>query len=74
MMKKNNTKVVGITIDTKSKRTQDKVYYYRTRKDLHEGEVIRVGTPSGGSPHATVVDVNNQPKSTSKLKNLRVKK
>lgn len=63
-------KIVGVTIDTKSKRTQDKVYYYKTTEDLRDGQRIRVGVPSGGRPNATVVDTDNKGKHTLKIKEL----
>lgn len=49
------SKIVGIKIDTKSPHTKDKIYYYRTDKDLKRGEVINVKVDSGGTPKATVV-------------------
>lgn len=64
------SKIVGVTIDTKSKRTQDKVYYYRTDEKLTDGQRIRVGVPSGGKPNATVVDTNNKNKHSIKIKEL----
>ncbi len=64
------SKIVGVTIDTKSKRTQDKVYYYRTNEDLHDGQRIRVGVPSGGKPNATVVEVDNKSKHKISIKQL----
>lgn len=64
------SKIVGVTIDTKSKRTQDKVYYYRTNEDLNDGQRIRVGVPSGGKPNATVVDVSNKKKTSIRIKEL----
>ena len=64
------SKIVGVTIDTKSKRTQDKVYYYRTNEELRDGQRIRVGVPSGGNPNATVVDTDNKNKHTLRIKEL----
>ncbi|MBO7614822.1 MAG: hypothetical protein J6T15_03905 [Bacilli bacterium] len=72
-MKKNNTRIVGVTIDTKSKNTQDKVYYYKTTERLQDGERIRVGVPSGGFPNATVVDTNNKSKHSMRIKELDIK-
>lgn len=64
------SKIIGVTIDTKSKRTQDKVYYYKTTEDLRDGQRIRVGVPSGGKPNATVVDTDNKSKHSLKIKEL----
>ena len=64
------SKIVGVTIDTKSKRTQDKVYYYRTDEELKDGQRIRVGVPSGGKPNATVVDPDNKSKHKITIKEL----
>ena len=68
----NNTRVVGVKIDTKSTKTKDKVYYYRTNADLKRGEHIRVRVPSGGTPLSTVV-VENSSK-TGRIKNLIIEK
>lgn len=72
-MKKDNTRIVGVTIDTKSKNTQDKVYYYKTTERLTDGERIRVGVPSGGFPNATVVDTNNKKRHSIHIKELDIK-
>ena len=55
----NNTRVVGVKIDTKSTKTKDKIYYYRTNQDLKRGERIRVRVPSGGCPVSTVAIANS---------------
>lgn len=55
----NKTRVVGVKIDTKSTKTKDKVYYYRTTQDLKRGERIRVRVPSGGCPVSTVAIANS---------------
>ena len=64
------SRVVGVTIDTKSKRTQDKVYYYRTNEELKDGQRIRVGVPSGGKPNATVVVEDSKRTHSVRLKEL----
>jgi len=56
----NTTKVVGVKIDTKSTKTKDKVYYYKTNQDLKKGERIRVRVPSGGCPVSTVAVSNSK--------------
>lgn len=45
--------VVGIRIDG-SKR----VYYYYTDKVYYVGQKIKIEAPSGGTPDATVVEIN----------------
>lgn len=49
------TKIVGVTIDTKSSKTKDKIYYYKTNEDLKRGDNIDIKTPRGGTPCATVI-------------------
>ena len=60
------TKVVGIRIDTKSTSTKEKVYYYKTNKDLKRGDRLRVKVPSGGSPKSTVAVANSNKKGNFK--------
>ncbi len=67
-----NTRVVGVKIDTKSTKTKDKIYYYKTNADLKRGERIRVKVPSGGSPQSTVVVENSSKK--GRIKNLIIEK
>ena len=67
------SKIVGVTIDTKSPHTKEKVYYYKTNRDLKKGEQLRIGVPSGGKPNATVVSTNARKKFSGKIKNLEVK-
>lgn len=64
------TRVVGVKIDTKSKKTKDKVYYYKTNKKYKRGEVIDIRVESGGTPSATVVVGNSKKKINRKLKDL----
>ena len=49
------TKIVGVTIDTKSSHTKNKIYYYKTNEDLKRGDNIDIKVPSGGTPCATVI-------------------
>ncbi len=65
-VKTGETKVVGIRIDTKSTNTKEKVYYYKTNKDLKRGDRIRVRVPSGGSPKSTVAIANSSKKGNFK--------
>lgn len=67
------TKVVGIKIDTKSPHTKDKIYYYKTEKDLKRGDVIDVKLENGGTPSATVIIENSQKKFSNPLKKLETK-
>ena len=78
-MKKNNLEkdrkkihVVGVKIDTKSPHTSEKVYYYKTEKDLKVGQNINIHVPSGGNPVATVVD-SNAKRTGKSLKTLKIK-
>lgn len=49
------SKIVGVTIDTKSTKSKNKIYYYKTEKDLKYGETIDIKVKNGGTPVATVV-------------------
>lgn len=66
-----NTHVVGVRIDTKSKNTQKKVYYYKTTGEYKRGEVIRVRVPSGGTPKATIAVENSTKKQKYRIKDLK---
>ena len=65
-------KVIGVKIDTKSPHTKDKIYYYKTEKDLKRGDVIDIGVPSGGTPTATVAISDSRKKFSRELKKLDV--
>jgi hypothetical protein len=65
-VKRGETKVVGIRIDTKSTSTKEKVYYYKTNKDFKRGDRLRVRVPSGGSPKSTVAVANSNKKGNFK--------
>lgn len=67
------TKIIGVTIDTKSPHTKEKVYYYKTEKDFKRGDKIDIKVGSGGTPTATVVIGDSKKKFSRKLKNLEVK-
>lgn len=69
-MRKKMNKVVGITIDTKSPKTKEKVYYYRTDENYKRGDNIRVSVPSGGNPKAIIVIGDSKKKFNKKLKEL----
>ena len=62
----NETRIVGIRIDTKSASTKEKVYYYRTNKDFKKGDRLRVRVPSGGTPKSTVAIANSNKKGNFK--------
>lgn len=62
--------VVGVRIDTLSKNSKNKVYYYKTDGAYSRGEVIRIKVPSGGTPKATVA-IENSSKKRSRIKELR---
>ncbi len=64
-----NVKVVGIKIDTQSKEFQDKIYYYKTDKNLKEGDKINAIMPTNGHPDCVVVEVDNI--SNAKYKRLK---
>lgn len=66
------SKVVGVTIDTKSPHTKDKIYYYITEKDLKKGDVLDIKVDTGGTPSATVVIQNSQKKFDRNLKELDI--
>lgn len=70
-MKKNDIKIVGVKIDTKSVKYKDKIYYYKTNKKLKKGEVINVKMPTGGTATCTVSIVNSNKKKTN-LKSLYI--
>lgn len=55
-------RVIGVKIDTLSKKTKDKVYYYKTNKKYKEGEHVRIQMPSGGTPITTVVETDSKKK------------
>lgn len=63
------TKVVGVKIDTTSPKTKDKIYYYKTDKNLKRGDVLDIKVPSGGTPTATV-SIGSSKKDIKGLKTL----
>lgn len=67
------TKIIGVTIDTKSPHTKEKIYYYKTDKDFKRGEQIDIKVDSGGTPTATVVIEDSQKKFSHHIKNLEIK-
>ena len=66
------SKIVGIKIDTKSPNTKEKIYYYRTDKDLKRGEVVNIKVDSGGTPKAIVAIENSNKNFKRKLYNLKI--
>lgn len=64
------SRVVGVTIDTKSPHTKDKVYYYETNEKLKRGDNIDIKVPSGGTPCATVVIQDSKKKFDRPIKPL----
>lgn len=67
------SKVVGVTIDTKSANTKNKIYYYKTNNNYDCGDNIKIKVPSGGTPSATVVIKNSKKKHSINLKELEEK-
>lgn len=59
-------RTIGVKIDTRSTKTKDKVYYYRTNKKFEVGDRIRVKVPSGGTPESTVAIKNSKKKGNFK--------
>lgn len=68
------TKIVGVTIGTKSEKTKDKIYYYKTDKDLNRGDVVNIKVDTGGKPTATVVVEDSKKKFSGKIKDLEITK
>ena len=52
-------KTVGLTIDTKSTKSRNKVYYYKTDKTLKPGQSLKIKVKSGGTPYATIIEPNS---------------
>ncbi len=66
------SKVVGVKIGTKSLKTQEKVYYYKTDNEYKRGDKITISVPSGGTPNAVVV-IGDSKKKFNNIKKLEVK-
>lgn len=66
------SKIVGVKIGTKSLKTQEKVYYYKTDNEYKRGDKITISVPSGGTPDAVVV-IGDSKKKFNNIKNLEVK-
>ena len=66
---KNNEKVVGIIIDTESKKHQNTIYYYKTTEDFKIGDKINPVMVTGGHPDCVVVSVGD--KNNTKYKSLK---
>ena len=64
------SRIVGVKIDTKSTKTKEKVYYYKTNNKYKRGEIINIRVESGGTPSATVVVGNSKKKIRKRLKDL----
>lgn len=56
---RNKYKVVGIKIQTHSKKYIDTVYYYKTTLNLKVGDIINVAMNTGGTPDCVVVSVSS---------------
>ena len=54
---KKKTKLVGVKFDRKTNDKNDKIYYYKTNKDIKKGDTVEIKVPTGGTPDALVVDV-----------------
>jgi len=65
-------KIVGVKINTKSPKTKEKVYYYKTDQNFKPGDKINIKVESGGSPKAVVVASNSDKKSNYNLKKLEI--
>ena len=65
-------KIVGVKIDTKSLKTKEKVYYYKTDQNFKPGDKINIKVESGGSPKAVVVASNSDKKNNYNLKKLEI--
>ncbi len=66
------SKVVGVKIGTKSLKTQEKIYYYKTDNEYKRGDKITISVPSGGTPNAVVV-IGDSKKKFNNIKKLEVK-
>ncbi|MCI9585689.1 MAG: hypothetical protein HFH45_03550 [Bacilli bacterium] len=55
----NREKIVGVKFDTNSKGSQNKIYYYRTTKNLKVGDKINPTVVTGGKPDSVVVSVDS---------------
>lgn len=67
-------RIVGISINTKSLKYKDKIYYYKTDKELVEGDKIEVKMPTGGLTDCIVVEADNKNIHKLNLKELEFKK
>lgn len=65
-------KIVGVKINTKSPKTKEKVYYYKTDQNFKPGDKINIKVESGGSPKAVVVASNSDKKNNYNLKKLEI--
>ena len=68
------SKIIGVTIDTKSPNTKNKIYYYKTDNDYKRGDQVDINVPNGGTPTATVVIQNSKKSFDMSIKKLDVKK
>ena len=68
------SKMVGVKIDTRSPKTKDKIYYYRTDENVKKGDRFDISVPSGGQPTATVIIQNSRKKISFPVKELEIKR
>ncbi len=54
---KKKTKLIGVQFDRKTYGKHEKVYYYKSNKDLKVGDTVEVKAPTGGNPDVIVVDI-----------------
>ena len=54
---KKKTKLIGVQFDRKKYGKHEKVYYYKSNKDLKVGDTVEVKAPTGGKPDVIVVDI-----------------
>lgn len=66
---KKNERVVGIIIDTESKKHQNTIYYYKTTEDFKVGDKINPVMNTGGHPDCVVVSVGDR--NNTKYKSLK---
>ena len=69
--RKKMSKIVGIKIDAKSNKYNDKIYYYETdNEDLKRGDVFRAEMPSGGTPkvYVSIADIKKKINNIKPLK------
>ena len=54
---KKKTKLIGVQFDRKTYGKHEKVYYYKSNKNIKVGDTVEVKAPTGGKPDVIVVDI-----------------